>query len=356
MIYHVYAGSYMGEKGGDGIYLLELNTEKKKLVIRNSYPEVSLNPSFLCVTQNWLFSVSELEDCGYIHSFLRNCVTGELEHVNKIKTEGTAMCHLYLWPDGKYISAANYMSGSLVVCRVDEKTGVQEICDFKQHEGVGFENQVRQEGPHIHATCVSGDGKRLYASDLGLDQIFCYEILDGGKLLPGKQDMQIHTPKGTGPRHFVFSKDERFLYVLTEMGSKLLVYESEKDGESFREIQIVSTLPESFGDFNLGADIHFSMDERFLYTSNRGADSIAAFRVSRENGTVEIIGHYSCGGSFPRNFCITPDDRFVLIANQKSGNVVLCERNPQTGEIGEPLSDVRIPEAVFVKAVKAAEI
>lgn len=356
MIYHVYAGSYMGEKGGDGIYLMELDTEEKTLRVKTSYPEVSNNPSFLYVIRDRVFAVSELEECGYITSFYRNPCTGELTRINRIKTEGTAMCHLCLWSDGRFISAANYMSGSLLVCSVDEEGRLGKICDFEQHEGVGFGSTARQEGPHMHSTVISRDGKRLYAADLGLDQIFCYEIRDGGKLALGENAMQICTPGGMGPRHFVFSDDGRFLYLMTEMGNQLFVYESKDGGVTFREIQNLSTLPEGFDGFNIGADIHFSSDGKFLYTSNRGVNDIAAFEVSKKTGLVKPVGHYSCFGDFPRNFCITPDDRFVIIANQKSGSIILCERNPETGALGGKLAVITIPEAVFVSAIEKERI
>ena len=55
MICHVYVGSYMGQGGGDGIYLFRLDTERESLERISSYPELSSQPSFLAVI--W-FSVS----------------------------------------------------------------------------------------------------------------------------------------------------------------------------------------------------------------------------------------------------------------------------------------------------------
>ncbi len=75
------------------------------------------------------------------------------------------------------------------------------------------------------------------------------------------------------------------------------------------------------------------------------------YRVLKATGLVERVGNYSCHGDFPRNFCITPDDRFIIIANQKSGNVVLCERDKKTGIPGKKLAEVKIMQAVFVTAI-----
>lgn len=354
MLYQIYTGSYMNENGGDGIYLLEFDTERQTLRQICSYPEESSNPSFLAVTPERVFAVSELDECGYITSFARDLATGELTKLDRLRTEGSAMCHLCLWPDGQHLSAANYMSGSLVVCRVQADGSLGPVCDFKQHYGIGFDSKDRQEGPHVHSTGVSGDGKRLYAADLGLDQIFCYEISEGGRLTEKNEEYQIRTPKGTGPRHFLFREEDRYLYLVTEMGNRLFVYEKAEGEPVYREIQNISTLPEGYTGFNAAADLHFSRDGKFLYVSNRGANNLAVFRVT-ENGTVLLTGHYDCGGDFPRNFCITPDDRFVVAANQKSGSVAVFARDAVTGAIGGKVSELAIPNAVFVQAVPKGE-
>ena len=351
MKYHVYVGSYTGGNGGNGISLLQLDTREKTLTFVSSWQEAGSNPSFLAVARDYVFAVSEQEDCGYITSLRRNPATGELSKINSIKTEGSAMCHLCLWPDGKYLSASNYMSGSLLVCRVGADGRLGDVCEFLQHEGTGFDSVGRQEGPHVHSTGISPDGKYLYAADLGLDQLFCYEIGENGSLILAEEDRQIHTPAGTGPRHFTFSADGRFLYLMTEMGNRLFVYENEDGCGKYGLIQHMGTLPEGYSGFSQGADIHLSRDGRFLYLSNRGANTIGVFAVSGETGLVRPVGQQDCMGDFPRNFCITPDDGFMLIANQKSGSVALCGRSPENGLMGGKLAEVLIPEAVFVCAV-----
>ncbi len=356
MIYHVYGSSYMGEYGGDGIYFMELNTDETTLRMITSYPESSDQPSFLSVSRKYVYAVSERAQGGAVTAFRKDPDSGELTKINRIETEGTAMCHLCLWKDGHFLSAANYMDGSLLVCRTGEGGRLDRISDFKRHKGIGFESVLRQEGPHVHSTQVSADGRRLYAADLGLDQIFCYRILAGGRLEQGTQDMQIHTPGGMGPRHFVFSKDDRFLYVVAEMGNRIFAYRTDDGGITYQEIQNLSTLPEGFSGSNIAADIHLSPDGQFLYASNRGANNIAAFAVSEETGVMRVLGHYGCHGEYPRNFCVTADGCFLLIANQKSGNIILCERNIKTGEIGGKLAEVPVPQAVYVRAIEKERI
>lgn len=347
MLYHVYVGTYMGEGKGEGIYLLELDTEKKTLEKKKSYPEVSDNPSFLALRNGYLYAVSERDDGGGITSFSIDEKTGELTFLNKIRTEGTSMCHLTVWPDGKHISAANYSSGSLLVCEIGGDGHAGSLCEFVQHEGRGV-NPLRQEGPHVHSTVVSGDGRYLYAADLGLDQIFCYEIRENGKLFPAGEERQIEFPPGEGPRHFVFTKDEKWLYALTELGGRVFAFRAREKEKIYDKVYDVSALPEDFQGENLAADIHLSGDERFLYVSNRGMDCITVFHISGEGIPDRTVEYHTSYGKEPRNFCITPDGGFVLIADQAGGRVVLCPRDPDTGRLGEKLAEVEIPQAVFV--------
>ena len=209
MEYDVYVGCYTGKDGGEGIYQLRLDTEKKTLRKVNVFRGKALcfsNPSFLVVTDTNVYAVSEEEEGkGGITAWKRDAESGSLKYLNHLMVAGTAMCHLCLWPDGKHLSVANYTSGSLAVCSILEDGSLGEVCDTKQHIGVGFDKEDRQKGPHVHSTTVSADGQYLYVADLGLDQIFCYKIEEKGRLKLAEEERQIHMPAGSGPRHFCFT-------------------------------------------------------------------------------------------------------------------------------------------------------
>ena len=78
----------------------------------------------------------------------------------------------------------------------------------------------------------------------------------------------------------------------------------------------MSTLPADYVGGKLGADVHVSPDGKFVYASNRGHDSIAIFKVDMCTGHLSLAGCVAAGGSTPRNFAITPDGEFVLVALQ----------------------------------------
>jgi 3-carboxymuconate cyclase len=350
MLYQVYAGAYTDKENTEGIYHLELDTEKERLRVVRSYRE-SDSPSFLAVTPDYLYAVSEREDSneGMVSAYRRNRENGELHFINSIVTRGTAMCHINVWPDGKHFSAANYMSGSVFTGRIREDGSIDRVCAFCQHESTGAgANPVRQDGPHVHCTQLSEDGRRLYVADLGLDWVFCYDIGKDASLMPVKESAQIHLPAGEGPRHLVFRNQGRFLYLTAELGNKVFVYETKDGGETYENIQTVSTLPDGYEGVNTAADIHFSRDGRFLYVSNRGMDSIALYEADCADGVLKAKGHYGAFGRCPRNFCVTPDNGYLLIANQESGNIVLCKRNADTGELCGKKDEIEMKRVAFV--------
>lgn len=349
MLYHVYAGSYTDEKDKNGIYQLVLDTEKGTLRMIRAYQE-SDSPSFLAVTHDYLYAVSEREQSeeGMVSAYRRNHADGSLTWLNAIPAKGTAMCHIHVWPGGRYFSVANYMSGSVFTGKIRENGLLEKVCSFRQHEGTGYYSKTRQDGPHVHCTQLSADGRRLYVTDLGLDQLFCYEVGKEGALKPGKETAQIKLPAGEGPRHFIFRDQEKYLYLVAELGNKVFVYEKLEDGAGYKNIQAISTLPENYRKYNIAADIHFSEDGNFVYVSNRGMDSLVMYEVDGNTGRLKTGGYYEAHGECPRNFCITPDDKYILIANQVSGNIVLCGRNVETGAIGDKTDEIAIPHASFV--------
>ena len=349
MLYQVYAGSYTSEGDRDGIYQIELDTDKEKLRLLRTYREME-SPSFLAVRGEYLYAVSERDDDGAVGAYRRSRADGTLDFLGAVPTKGSAMCHLNVWPDGKYYSAANYMSGSVFTGSIRTDGSLGKVCGFCQHTGVGRDS-TRQEGPHVHCSALSGDGGRLYVSDLGLDQVFCYEVGKDASLTLAAENAQIRLPKGEGPRHFVFRERGRFLYLTAELGSKVFVYETKDGGMTYQEIQRVSTLPEGYDGENTAADLHFSRDGRFLYVSNRGMDSLVWYETDAASGRLNTKGCCDAYGKCPRNFCITPDDQYLLIANQVSGNIVLCRRNTQTGEPGPKLDVLPARAASFVTAL-----
>ena len=120
-----------------------------------------------------------------------------------------------------------------------------------------------------------------------------------------------------------------------------------RSGE-LQQVQTVSTLREDFKGESYCADIHLGKNDKFLYGSNRGENTIVTFRVASD-GKLNLAGHTSCGGEWPRNFVIDPSGKYLLVGNQNSGNIAMFGLDEKTGLPVGPSKDYKIPSPVCLK-------
>ncbi len=136
------------------------------------------------------------------------------------------------------------------------------------------------------------------------------------------------------------------MYVLNELNNTVSVLKKGING-SWYFMQHVGTLPKDFTAFNTSAAIVVSSDGRFLYTSNRGHNSIAVFKITAETGQLTLIEHVATSGKTPRNFVLTPNENFLVVANQDSNSLVSFKRNPDTGKL-EYSHKIKAPSPVCI--------
>jgi 6-phosphogluconolactonase len=316
------------------------------------------NPSFLAVHPNrrFLYAVNEVSRyegnaAGSVSAFSVDRATGTLTLLNRVSSRGGGPCHLSIDETGKWLFVANYGGGSVAAFPVQEDGKLGEASAFFQHSGSSV-NKARQSGPHGHAVVVSPDNRFVLAADLGLDRVFAYRLdPKAGGLVPGEPPFSTIAP-GSGPRHLEIRPDGKFAYVLNEMLSSVGAYRYDARRGTLEHVQTVSTLPEGFTAENSGAEIAVHSSGKFLYTSNRGHDSIAIFRIDAGKGTLTSGGHVSTQGKTPRNFAIDPSGRFLVAANQNSGTLVMFGIDQQTGGLTPTGTPVQVPSPVSVVFVR----
>jgi len=346
----VYFGTYTGGNS-KGIYVSRFDGASGKL----TEPELAaetLNPSFLAVSpdRQFLFAVNETrhfagQSGGGITAFKINPQTGKLDLLNQQPSGGTDPCHLITDAAGQFVLAANYSSGSVEVLPVQTNGFLSAPATLIQHHGSSI-NQSRQEGPHAH--CVALDSSnRVYVCDLGLDKVMIYHLEINGQLATNEIPFAEIKP-GSGPRHIVFSPDEKWAYVISEMGSTVTALAHDAKTGALKEIQTVSTLPEDFHGRSSGAEIAIHPSGKFLYASNRGHDSIAVFVIDEKTGRLTLVQHQSTLGKTPRGFAIDPTGQFLIAANQDSGNVVVFRIDEQTGKLAETGQSIEVGKPVCI--------
>lgn len=312
------------------------------------------NPSFLAVhpNQRFLYAVNEIskyegQNAGSVSAFAIDRATGTLTLLNRVSSRGGGPCHLSIDATGKWLFVANYGGGSVAAFPILPDGKLQEAKSFFQHAGSSV-NKARQSGPHGHAVVVSPDNRFVLAADLGLDRVFAYRLdPKAGGLVPGSPPFSA-VPPGSGPRHLEIRPDGKFAYVLNEMLSSVGAYRYHAGRGTLDPVQTVSTLPDGFTAENSGAEIAVHSSGKFLYTSNRGHDSIAIFRIDAGKGTLTAAGHVATQGKTPRNFAIDPTGRFLIAANQNSSNLVTFRIDRDTGALTPAGSGVEVPSPVSI--------
>ncbi len=172
--------------------------------------------------------------------------------------------------------------------------------------------------------------------------------LEAGKLVPHDPPWA-ETYPGAGPRHFAFHPNNRYAYIINELGSSVTAFAYDATHGVLREMQTLSTLPEGFKGRNTCADVHISASGKFLYGSNRGHDSIAILSIDEDTGALTTIGHESTRGKTPRNFGLDPSGSFLLAANQDTNNIVSFCVDQETGQLTPTGHETEVPAPVCIQ-------
>ncbi|MEL7268519.1 MAG: lactonase family protein [Bacteroidota bacterium] len=321
--YTLFVGTYTAG-ASEGIYKVSFNPNTGQLDSTLLLAKLP-NPSFLTVSSDhqFLYAVQETADFdslgGGVTAF--SLQDGVLEELNSMGTGGAHPCHVALSDEGQ-LAISNYTGGNLSVFDLegDGRLGKRQLIDHKILDSV--------KTSHVHKTHFNEGG--LFVSDLGLDGIKRY-TMKGEDWEPGHQ-ASIELADGAGPRHFVFSEAEKFLYAINELNATITVFEQDDEG-SYNPIQTESTIAADWEGAKSCADIHLSPDGRFLYGSNRGENTIVTFSVDKATGKIKFLERTSVQGDWPRNFTIDPSGNFLLVANERSNSISVFKRVSENGTL-----------------------
>jgi len=354
--YYLAIGTYTNT-GSKGIYIynFDAQTGKTKWV---SNTDSTTNPSYIIFSRNgnYMYAVNETNGAnpGRVSAFSFNKNKGTLKLLNSVSSGGDDPCYLATDRSGKWLAVANYSSGSLSVFPVNKNGTLQPYSQLIQDVGTGA-NKERQEKAHVHESVFSPDNSYLFTPDLGTDKVMIYKFNPSLKkpLSPARPAFVTTTP-GSGPRHITFSPNNKFAYLIHEMGGTVTAY-SYNNGE-LKEIQELPTHPKGYkGDIG-SAEIFLSPDGKFLYASNRGNENtITIFSVDAATGRLKLVDYEPVLGKGPRDFIIDPTGTYLLVTNQNSDNVVVFKRNKQTGLLKATGEEIHLPKPVCVQMLKISK-
>jgi 6-phosphogluconolactonase len=355
----VYFGTYTDKTTSKGIYVARLDPASGALSTPELVAEIT-SPSFLAVhpTRDFLYAVNEVgtfqgKPTGSVSAFSIDRASGKLTPLNQQSSGGAGPAHLVTDRDGRNVLVANYGGGSVAVLPIDTDGTLKPASAFVQHTGSSV-NEQRQKAPHAHSINVDPGNRFAYVADLGIDKVMIY------KFDPAKGSLVANDPPfaavdpGAGPRHFAIHPKGRFAYVINELTCTITVFGVDPSG-GLNSIQTISTLPagETKQAGYSTAEVQVHPSGRFLYGSNRGHNTIAAFAIDQQSGQLTLVDHEPTGGNTPRNFGIDPTGTFLLAANQRSDSVVSMRIDQKTGSLTPTGHTITVGAPVSVKFVKA---
>lgn len=350
--YFAYVGTYTAKTSSKGIYAFRYDANSGKLTPIGIAAETP-DPSWIVIhpSGKFLYAANEAGKNSTISAFAIDAQTGKLTLLNQLPALGEDPCYISLDRAGKYIFVANYTSGNVVVFPIGADGKLGAATANVHDEGKLGPNKERQEAPHAHWVEPSPDNRFLLVADLGLDAILIYGFdADKGALtpIPGQEVHQVKLKAGSGPRHLAFSRDKRWVFSVNELGSTVTWFLYDPLRGWLTEITNTATLPKSFSGRNDTAEITVHPNGRFVYASNRGHDSIAAFRIEAANGKLTTTGDFPTGGKEPRHFAIDPLGNYLLAENQLSDRIVMFRIDQQTGALTQTGDTVAVPTPVCI--------
>lgn len=358
----LYVGTYTrGETGSEGIYRGDLNINSGELRVCGLAARTD-NPGFISLSSDcrYLYSVNEVNDyrgqsqgATTAYKVMDN---GLLTELGYLYTGSTGPCHVTVHPTGDYVFVANYYGGAVTLFRCGGDGSLKERVMNHQHEGKSIDPERQQEA-HPHSVNLSPDSRYLFVPDLGTDQINIYKVDDkrpstAGNSLVGRLSAHgfISVEPGSGPRHFAFHTGGRVAYCINELSSSITAFAYDDRSGKLTNINTVSTLPENFAGHSHCADIHVHPTGKFVYGSNRGHDSITIFAVE-DDGRLTQRGFVPTLGQTPRNFSISPDGNFLIVANQDSNTIVTFRIDLESGMLRHTGYELSVPSPVCVVIV-----
>jgi 6-phosphogluconolactonase len=257
-------------------------------------------------------------------SFAIDAKTGELHHIGNGPL-ADSMANIAFDRSGKFLISASY-GGNKVAVNPVQPDGV-----------VGAPAQVIPTGLNAHAFLPSPDNRFVFATNLGSDQVLGFKFDAGTGVLSPNEAATVKTPEKSGPRHFIFHPNGKFIYLLHELNADLAVYAYDAEKGTWREEQRTTALPADasgklFSGKPWAADLHLTPNGQFLYASERTSSTLTAYKVDAATGRLTTIASVPTETQ-PRGFNIDPTGRTLAAVGELSNSMTVYGIDQATGRL-----------------------
>ncbi|MEG0076220.1 beta-propeller fold lactonase family protein [Anaerorhabdus sp.] len=307
-----YVGTYTSDLS-EGIYKIELDETNGHLSKPKLFKKVN-NSKYLAWVDNLLYALYDDESGSGVMVIDKNGNT-----LASLIYENVTSAHLGV--KGEYIYTANYHEGTVSKLHyANEKITLIKKVTIQRKAGC---HQIIFFKDMILVPCLFMDKIFIYDEDL--------ELIN-----------EIMLPHGSGPRHGVISTDDTRLYIVTELSNELFTFDYAN--HHFHQVHQISILPNYETHKEGSAALRISRNGRKLYVSTRGVDLITVVDIGAE--LPKILQFESSGGKHPRDILDVANDRYLLVLNRFSNELLSYKLND--GRLGIVSSKVELPEGVSI--------
>ena len=346
MQYDLYVGTN-SQRGSRGVYHVLLDGETGAMAIAGVIP--FYNSGYLVRSEDGRRLYVASEGMTFRGAATGGVVTYDLSEgtpreLGAQPTHGQRPCHISLSPDETMLYAGNFFGGTIAVLPVTADGRTAPASYVLTH------TRTERFRAGIHCVMPHPQGKCLAAIELAHNAINLYDPRRGYEMV-----YSLELPDGLFPRHLVFSRDGRFLYLLSQEQSRVYVYAYLPDqAEQLQELQRISTLPEGFSGRNEAAAIRLQPGGDLLVTSNRGVgegerlDSVAVFRRQQKTGLLSLTQIQPTQGRTPRDVQFTPDGKWLVAALQASDTLESYRVDGQNGKLTLGTAGLPVPSPACI--------
>jgi len=286
-------------------------------------------PMTVSPDKRYLYAVSRFKPFS-VYTYSINKGSGALTQIGTAPT-ADSFPYISLDKTGRWLLGASYGGHLISVNAVGRDGKVAEK-----------PTQVIPVGRNAHSIRVDASNKYAYVPTLGTDAIFQFKFDAKTGMLSSNTPAVAMMKAGTGPRHFVTSNDNKFLYLLNEMAGTVTTMALDGKTGLLTEVGTVSGLapdsklvpgfprgavgapggppPRDTSNDIWSADIHLTPNGKFLYISERTGSTINALSVDEATGKLAWQSATPTETG-PRGFRIDPKGRYMVVTGEKSQNI-----------------------------------
>jgi 6-phosphogluconolactonase len=375
-------GPGFGVGGGGGITVFRVDARDGSLtqVSRTGKEFDDFNSDGMCVAPNgrFLYAVNETLTLngrpgagGGVVAFAIDPDTGTLSQINTQPSMGVNPCYAVIDATGSRLLVANHGAearivqvvkrdgvpvivnptddGTVAMFPVNSDGSLEPACDVAVFE----RRPLNEPGPGAAAHSVNFDrtGRYIVACDVGADRIYVYPFTPASRVLAGRS---FATPPGRAPRHSAFHPRAPYFFVTNEREASVSSFHFDSTTGEIRPIETVPSVPGGYSGPRVSpSNIRLHPNGRYVYSANRGDNSLAVFGIDEATGRLTQIEVVKTGGTNPREMNFDPSGRFLFVAHVQTNDVATFAVDAGTGRVtptgAKP--SVERPSCIYFTAV-----